>query len=215
MHHTCPACGIPDPYCVCKFKTEDCPRCGRPKSTDGSVVCKECEKNFITERVYKTQSTYSCPSCGSSLTSVADEKKGICGTCHHTWWLDGTLIIECNCAKCTQKRSKWSDCQRCGAPEGGINFFEGKLLCTNCYGSLSDPLPVVDDSVNHPKHYTQGKIEVIEFILDQKLGPLEANVVKYICRAKHKGKELADLKKAEWYIKKAISEYEKNNKEEK
>ena len=61
------------------------------------------------------------------------------------------------------------------------------------------------DNVNHPKHYTQGKIEVIDFILDQKLGYLESNIIKYICRYKYKnGSE--DLKKAQWYINKLIQE---------
>ena len=51
------------------------------------------------------------------------------------------------------------------------------------------------DNVNHPKHYTQGKIEVIDFILDQKMGYLESNILKYICRYKYKN-GLEDLKKA-------------------
>jgi hypothetical protein len=59
------------------------------------------------------------------------------------------------------------------------------------------------DNVNHPKHYTQGKIEVIDFILDQKMPYLESNVLKYICRHRHKN-GLEDLKKAQWYINKLI-----------
>jgi hypothetical protein len=61
------------------------------------------------------------------------------------------------------------------------------------------------DNVNHPKHYTQGKIEVIDFILDQKMGYLESNIVKYICRYKYKN-GLEDLKKAQWYINKLIEQ---------
>ena len=41
------------------------------------------------------------------------------------------------------------------------------------------------DNIN-PKHYKQGKIEVIDFILDQKMGYLESNILKYICRYKLK-----------------------------
>ena len=59
------------------------------------------------------------------------------------------------------------------------------------------------DNVNHPKHYTQGKIEVIDFILDQKMGYLESNILKYICRHRYKN-GLEDLKKAQWYINKLI-----------
>lgn len=58
------------------------------------------------------------------------------------------------------------------------------------------------DNIN-PRYYKQGKIEVIDFILDQKLGYLESNIVKYISRYKQKN-GLEDLEKAEWYLKKLI-----------
>lgn len=62
------------------------------------------------------------------------------------------------------------------------------------------------DQVNHPSHYNQGKIEVIEFIEDQKLGYHKGNAVKYICRAgkKDKSKEKEDLEKAIWYLKREL-----------
>jgi hypothetical protein len=56
------------------------------------------------------------------------------------------------------------------------------------------------DQVINPKHYNTGKIEVIDFIEDQNLGFHLGNVIKYICRAKHKGKEMQDLEKALWYL---------------
>lgn len=55
-------------------------------------------------------------------------------------------------------------------------------------------------TVDHPPHYNTGKIEVIDFITDQNLGFHEGNVVKYLCRAKHKNNEIEDLKKAKWYL---------------
>lgn len=60
------------------------------------------------------------------------------------------------------------------------------------------------DNVNHPSHYNTGKIEVIEFLEDQKLEPHEWNAVKYICRARHKGRQKEDLQKAIWYLKRKI-----------
>ncbi len=68
----------------------------------------------------------------------------------------------------------------------------------------------VDDSVNHPSHYTDGKIEVIDFIEDKKLGFCLGNAVKYISRAGKKDptKEVEDLKKALWYIERRIKEIE-------
>lgn len=62
------------------------------------------------------------------------------------------------------------------------------------------------DNVNHPPHYTRGKIEVIEAIEDWKLGYHRGSVVKYTARAGHKDptKEIEDLEKAAWYLKREI-----------
>ena len=58
------------------------------------------------------------------------------------------------------------------------------------------------DNVNHPKHYNDGKIEVIDFIEDKKLGFCLGNAIKYICRAgkKDKNKEVEDIQKSIWYL---------------
>ena len=64
------------------------------------------------------------------------------------------------------------------------------------------------DMVNHPPHYKAGGIEVIDFIEAKSLGFHEGNVVKYVARAKFKGKELEDLKKARWYLDRAITRLE-------
>ena len=65
------------------------------------------------------------------------------------------------------------------------------------------------EKVNHPPHYNAGKIEVIDAIVDWGLDFIEGNVVKYITRAKHKGDELDDLKKARWYLDYLIKQLEK------
>ena len=66
------------------------------------------------------------------------------------------------------------------------------------------------DPVNRPAHYTDGKIEVIEFIEDKSLGFSLGNVVKYVARAGKKDptKEVEDLKKAKWYLERRIKELE-------
>lgn len=55
---------------------------------------------------------------------------------------------------------------------------------------------VEEDVINHPSHYTRGKIEVIDFIEDQQLPYHLGNVIKYIARAGYKGDKLEDLKKS-------------------
>ena len=73
--------------------------------------------------------------------------------------------------------------------------------------STDDNNTVSDDPIN-PKHYTDGKIEVIEYIEDKKLGFCLGNAVKYISRAGKKDptKEIEDLEKARWYIERRIKE---------
>ena len=62
------------------------------------------------------------------------------------------------------------------------------------------------DNVNHPAHYNDGKIEVIDYIEDKKLGFCLGNAIKYISRAgkKDKSKEVEDLQKAVFYINREI-----------
>jgi hypothetical protein len=60
------------------------------------------------------------------------------------------------------------------------------------------------ETVNHPAHYNAGKIEVIDAIEDWCLGFDLGNAVKYIARAGRKGAAIADLQKAEWYVRRAI-----------
>ena len=70
-----------------------------------------------------------------------------------------------------------------------------------------------NDPVNHSSHYTDGKIEVIDFIEDKRLNFHLANAVKYISRAgkKDPSKEVEDLKKARWYLDRYIQKLEEDN----
>ena len=67
----------------------------------------------------------------------------------------------------------------------------------------------MNDNVNHPAHYTDGNIEVIDFIEDKQLGFHLGNAVKYISRAgkKDPDKYIEDLQKAAWYIAREIDRY--------
>lgn len=72
--------------------------------------------------------------------------------------------------------------------------------------------PGSGEVVNHPSHYTFGKYEVVDVLMDWQLAyPLD-NVVKYVARAGKKGgteKELEDLKKAQFYLNYYIAQKEK------
>lgn len=71
----------------------------------------------------------------------------------------------------------------------------------------------MNDVVNHPSHYTDGKIEVISFIEDKGLNFHRGNAVKYISRAGKKDpeKEVEDLEKAKWYLEREIERLKKKN----
>ena len=63
-------------------------------------------------------------------------------------------------------------------------------------------------SIN-PQHYRQGDIEVIDFILDQKMDYLTASVQKYLARWRFK-EGIEDLRKARWFLDKLIEQQIEN-----
>lgn len=76
---------------------------------------------------------------------------------------------------------------------------------------MSENNATLHDPVQRPSHYTDGKIEVIDFIEDKKLGFHLGNAVKYIARAGKKDptKKVEDLQKAAWYITREIDRLKK------
>lgn len=74
---------------------------------------------------------------------------------------------------------------------------------------------LVDKYIN-PKHYKkdENSIECIDIIIQQlgeeaALGFCQGNAFKYIFRCRHKGNEIIDMRKAIWYLEKAIEIKEK------
>ena len=67
--------------------------------------------------------------------------------------------------------------------------------------------PVEHDPINKPAHYLQGKVEVTPTIAALGLDFCEGNVVKYVCRHRHKN-GIEDLKKAQAYLHMMIENYQ-------
>lgn len=71
-----------------------------------------------------------------------------------------------------------------------------------------------NDTVNHPSHYTAGKVESIDAIeaatteLTGIAAVCTGNVIKYVWRWKRKN-GVEDLRKARWYLDKLIKEVER------
>ena len=161
-----------------------------------------------------------CQICNKEIKMEHDFDKDSSGKLAHKYCLPGV--------------SGKKKCYQCGIElvSGMLHITTGverQMLCRNCWGTAKfDKEPIRSytllsdkDDVNNPSHYNQGKIEVIEFIKDQKLDYHAGNVVKYVCRYKHKGQALKDLKKAQWYLNdlimelKSIEYSEKEEREEK
>lgn len=66
----------------------------------------------------------------------------------------------------------------------------------------------MSDPVDNPAHYKALTPEPIDVIEGWKLDFLRGNAVKYIARAPFKGNELEDLKKAQFYLNRAIAKLE-------
>lgn len=101
-----------------------------------------------------------------------------------------------------------------------INHVKHLVNVENSEKLLEDPKP---DMVNHPNHYTFGKVECIDALESMaegynvfgssKEGPcvfatLAWQVVKYIWRAPLKGKMHEDLMKAKFYLERLITKVE-------
>ena len=116
-----------------------------------------------------------------------------------------------------EKRAKlleengWS-CVDCQWKNGGLKVSTCVIeaMSDNTFTYFIDNCTAETDTINHPSYYTDGKIEVSDFIADKNLNFFRGNVVKYVARAgkKDPSKEIEDLKKAQWYIGREIERVE-------
>ena len=60
------------------------------------------------------------------------------------------------------------------------------------------------DNINHPEHYTAHPSGVECITITEGFSFNLGNVIKYIWRAEEKGAPIADLQKAEWYLRREI-----------
>ena len=107
------------------------------------------------------------------------------------------------------------ECPKCRKLSYSSSPFKENEPCLYCANPtvklVEESKPPHNDPVNHPAHYTTGKIEVIDFIDDKELTYCLGNDVKYIARAGKKNPEqtIEDLQKAAWYINHEIERMER------
>tara|TARA_R110000803_G_scaffold94437_3_gene162088 strand:+ start:670 stop:954 length:285 start_codon:yes stop_codon:yes gene_type:complete len=92
-----------------------------------------------------------------------------------------------------------SECNRCHG-NGYYKFRDETIQCPDCI------TPETVDEINRPEHYNLGQ-EPFPFITSWGMSFAEGCVIKYVVRHKHKD-GLKDLKKAAWYLKQMIEDYE-------
>jgi len=86
-----------------------------------------------------------------------------------------------------------------------------KALANQLLGKQLTKKP--SSAIEHPSHYNMGQIETIDFMMDMAENGADVCVVtavKYCARYRHKGKPVEDLKKAKFYLERAIRELEES-----
>ena len=157
-----------------------CRRCGDTFTVrTHEDYCPECEK-VMTPPGAGVSKELTCEGCGTAFVHTKEKAQG-------RW--------PKYCPECLPKYSKVPK-----KKEVAVEPVEQTIIEKVEPEVKAVELPKQEDVINHPSHYTRGKIEVIDFIEDQQLPYHLGNVIKYIARAGYKGDKLEDLKKARWYL---------------
>lgn len=157
-----------------------CRRCGDTFTVrTHEDYCPECEK-VMTPPGAGVSKELTCEGCGTAFIHTKEKAQG-------RW--------PKYCPECLPKYSKVPKKKKEVAVEPVAQTIEEHEVKA-----------IKEDVINHPSHYTRGKIEVIDFIEDQQLPYHLGNVIKCIARAGYKGDKLEDLKKARWYLDRYINE---------
>ena len=178
MQKKCRRCG--DTFTV-KTHEDYCPECEKVMTPPGAGVSKE----------------LTCEDCGATFIHKKEKAQGrwpkYCPECLPKYSKVPKKKVDVTLANMAAKRKEVA-----------------VTLANMVANTLEEPevkvVELKEDVINHPSHYTRGKIEVIDFIEDQQLPYHLGNVIKYIARAGYKGDKLEDLKKARWYLDRYINE---------
>lgn len=95
-------------------------------------------------------------------------------------------------------------------------FLTPETTLNDQYAEIEQVRQEVKDNVNHPSHYTQGKVECIDALESATIGKsgieavCVANVIKYLWRYEEKN-GVEDIKKAKFYLNRLLATLENNN----
>lgn len=106
--------------------------------------------------------------------------------------------------------------QRPTQPEA-LPFIDDETQSLNDqYAEIEQVRQSLKDNVNHPNHYTKGKVECLDALESATIGKsgieavCVANIIKYLWRYEEKN-GLEDIKKANFYLNRLLATLENNN----
>lgn len=134
-----------------------------------------------------------------------------CQVCDHHLYTSSVGIVACPNYLCRNfgKEVKELTMNRCPSCQG--LFRPG--VSHDCPPGTRIPVSEIPKDVINPDHYKAGGIEAIDY-MKAKMSPeafegyLQGNVIKYVSRYKLKN-GIEDLKKANWYLNRLISMYDR------
>lgn len=158
-----------------------CRRCGDTFTVKASEdYCPECEK-VMTPPSAGVSKELTCDGCGTTFIHKKEKAQGR--------WPKYCPERLPKYSKVPKKKEVVVELVEQNIDEEAMQTITEKI--TQTFAESKN-----EDVINHPSHYTRGKIEVIDFIEDQQLPYHLGNVIKYIARAGYKGDKLEDLKKS-------------------
>ena len=95
-------------------------------------------------------------------------------------------------------------------------FLTPECTLNDQYAEIEQVRQAAKDNVNHPSHYTQGKVECIDALESATIGKsgieavCVANVIKYLWRYEEKN-GVEDVKKAQFYLNRLLATLGNNN----
>ena len=173
-----------------EFKAEEV----KKAETKGVVETKPLEENILPVKLRKAE-VQRLKAEGKSLDEIADLFEPI-------WHGERQLL--------KAKISLYMSGKKCGGGSGKKKEEMSAIPdVEEVAQKIDEMIESLPDNINHPAHYTIGKIEVIDYLQDKMPPELfegfcVGNALKYISRYRYKG-GLEDMKKAQWYLNRIIS----------
>ncbi len=164
----------------------------------GKIYCHDCKpvdkKNNESSDIHKEALRQAIFKCDAKRND-SDVSRSFCDDCRYAYGWDMPTLwkasLECDeCKKLNENQ------------ENERKKSENNTFVDIDYESVKETIK--NRAINHPAHYQSSKMEVIDIIEAFQLNFLTGNVIKYLLRAGKKGDALEDLKKAQWYLQRAI-----------